>query len=169
MHIEQMKEALAINPVSGKLNPTKIPTSSFVIRSCSNLVVLDELTSCILPAHHSVRQFLFNETRQSGGQLLSSFKYEEAELELGELCIAHIASHNLDLHVQKSSNAPNFQGSAAPRMEVPNVLIAMVPGLLRGFIPKAKTQPTPLTLPRYQPPPDPLIHKRFFFQYSKHN
>lgn len=169
MHIEQMKEALAVNPVSGKLDLTKIPTSSFVIRSCSNLVVLDELTSCILPAHHSVRQFLFNETRQSEGQLLSSFKYKEAELELGELCIAHIASHNLDLHVQNSSNAPNYQGSAAPRLEVPNVLVAMVPGLLRRLIPKAKTQPTPLALPRRQPPPDPLIHKRFFFQYSKHN
>ena len=98
MRIEQMKEALAINPVFGKLDTTRIPTSSFVIRSCSNLVVLDELTSCILPAHHSVRQFLFNETRQSEGQLLSSFKYKEAELELGELCIAHIASHNLDLY-----------------------------------------------------------------------
>ena len=96
MRIEQMKEALAINPVSGKLDTTRIPTSSFVMRSCSNLVVLDELASCILPAHHSVRQFLFNETRQSEGQLLSSFKYKEAELELGELCIAHIASHNLD-------------------------------------------------------------------------
>ena len=54
MHIEQMKEALAIISASGKLDPTKIPTSSFVIRSFSNLVVLDELTSCILLAHHSL-------------------------------------------------------------------------------------------------------------------
>lgn len=162
MHIEQMKEALAVNSVSGKLDTTKIPTSSFVIRSCSNLVVLDELTSCILPAHHSVRQFLFNETRQSEGQLLSSLKYKEAELEVGELCIGHIASHNLDLHVQNSSNAPNWRGSAAPRLEVPNALVAMVPGLLRGFIPEAKTQPTTLTLPRHQPPQIHLFTTDFF-------
>jgi hypothetical protein len=43
---------------------------------------VDEL---VLLAHHSVRQFLVSSTLGSS--------YEDAELELGELCIVHLYKH----------------------------------------------------------------------------
>lgn len=90
--VDALGEALAIDPYSGMINPEQIPENRFVISCGANLVMFDELEQYVLPAHHSVRQFLENSASDVLEQLRRDI-WEDADLTLGEICIIHLSCH----------------------------------------------------------------------------
>src|SRR5947208_14974253 len=96
--ISQLREALAINPVTGCLDQDNMPPAHEILKCCSNLIIQDSNGQIIL-AHYSVRQFL--EHRTVNAQLFpNGLKLDAEELKLGMLCIAHLTSPNYALALQ---------------------------------------------------------------------
>lgn len=94
--LEELREALVINPETGEpRDPTTRPNRDFVLRCGANLVVLDAETDHITLAHHSVKQYLFPNHSEEHSLEMSDWETilrttEEAELEIGELCVMHL-------------------------------------------------------------------------------
>ena len=124
--IDQLREALAIDPQTGLIHQDQIPPAQEVIRCCANLVVRDKASRVFL-AHHSVRQFL-------QGQSDESFDPLSARLELGQLCIAHVCSSTYGLALQYKDNA----GSSTLRLNPKAVarLTKAIPSVMRLALPK---------------------------------
>jgi hypothetical protein len=130
--ISQIREALVVDPATGALKSGPIHKDE-LMACCSSFVYLekdgdDEL---ILLAHYSVRQFLYE---------MLQINEEEAELEIGELCVTHLHKYmpvrDLALRTQGQINmaVPVGIGSFITR--------AIAPGLLRAltFSPSLATQ-----------------------------
>lgn len=87
--IQALREALAVDSGTGQLRPGDIPSEHLVIDCGANLVFLDTIENLVLPAHHSVRQFL----DQSNSEVLRQLKlpvWKDAELDLGQTCILYL-------------------------------------------------------------------------------
>lgn len=93
--INQLTQALAIDPNTGRIDQENLSSEKEVLASCSNLITKDAADQVLL-AHHSVRQFLI--AQKPGNRLFpTGFDLRHSETELGELCVSHLASYTLAL------------------------------------------------------------------------
>ena len=102
IQVTQLREALAIDPVSGCINQGNMPLTQDLLKSCSSLIIEDSNDQIIL-THYSVRQFL--EDRRADARLFPTvIELNTAELDLGKLCVTHLTSSDYALAVQQSSD-----------------------------------------------------------------
>jgi hypothetical protein len=99
--IDALGEAPATDPDTGELNYGHIPAHTAVLRSGANLIVFDEVERLIIPAHHSVRKFL-DSSRAPILEELGLPVLDDAVLNLGEMCIAHLIWHTDDPDAERA-------------------------------------------------------------------
>jgi hypothetical protein len=143
--ISQLQEALVVDPETGELKSGPIQKNE-IIACCASLAYLekDGRDELILLAHHSVRQFLFSSTSTL------ELSQDTAELELGELCIAHLYRHmpvrEVTLHGAESSGKPNRTALPIRSNIVSAVGSVIAPAIFRRRTPHSLAQiqfPTP--------------------------
>ena len=139
--IDQLREALAIDPKTGCLCRDELPSAQEVLKCCSNLITQNNNDQVLL-AHHSVRQFL--ESQPADAQLLSNgFERNTAELELGQLCVTHLTSSDYSLALQPSNagrgSTMQFSSTAV------EIITEPVQSWMRPFFPKPR--PVQISLP----------------------
>ncbi|PGH01143.1 hypothetical protein AJ79_08014 [Helicocarpus griseus UAMH5409] len=78
LHIEELREAVAIAPSDTRWDPERVPQRDYVTGCCANLVVMDPTDGCVRFAHPSVRQFLESDRSCISGYPASA---EQGELE----------------------------------------------------------------------------------------
>jgi hypothetical protein len=98
--IEALGETLATDADTGELSIDRIPVYTAVLRSAANLVIFDEVERLVIPAHHSVRQFL-HRSKVPILEELDSLELDDAILNLGDMCIAHLLWHTSDADATK--------------------------------------------------------------------
>lgn len=157
--IEQLREALGIDSTSGRLDWDDLPSLQDVLKCCHNLITLDDNLE-VLITHHSVRQHL--ERRKVTDELFpGGFDLNTSELELGELCLAHLTSQDYALALQSSlkDSKLRFPSKAVERLS------ESVPSMVRSFLPKPKN--TSISIP--QNPPKAFSPKKLpsFFYFAK--
>lgn len=142
--INQLREALAIDLYSGRLNRDHMPTTQNVLQCCANLIILQN-ENLVVFAHHSVCQFLLNLSVDTQTQLFpNGFDLAAAKIELGRLCIAHLSSpdYSLALQLRDASKAQKI------RLEpvAIDILSQGVPSLIRSVLPRPRA--IQITLPQ---------------------
>ncbi|KAH0160893.1 ankyrin, partial [Aureobasidium melanogenum] len=92
LKIDALGEALAIDLETGELIRDQIPFHYTILRSGANLIMFDEVDNLVVPTHDSVRKFLdgFKERKDED---LNALVIDDATLDLGEVCIAHLLWH----------------------------------------------------------------------------
>jgi hypothetical protein len=118
--LDALAEALATDSKTGELRDEHVPISKreTIISSGANLIVFDEIERLVLPAHHSVRKFLDS----SDAPVLKKLKspiWDDAELNLGEMCIAHLTWHisNFDAERVESGESTKTAEQRFPSVE----------------------------------------------------
>ena len=131
----QLREALAINPSNGLFDKEKMPSTQDVLRCCANLITRDS-EGYVIPAHHSVRQFLL--ARNADTLLFpNGFNPVAARLELGKLSVTHLCSSHYSLSLQKSTRGSNdFSIRLKPTAAA--MLTENIPSIIRSVLPKPK-------------------------------
>jgi ankyrin repeat protein len=104
LSIDALGEALATDPDTGELQYAHIPAHTAIIRSGANLIIFDEVERLVVPAHHSVRKFL-NNSKAPILEELGLPVLDDAVLNLGEMCIAHLIWHTSDHGAKKARPA----------------------------------------------------------------
>lgn len=124
-------EALATDFETGKVSTENVPSRDTIMESGANLVILSEIDSFVLPAHHSVRQFL-DSSDSEVLQQLSLPIWDDAELDLGEMSITHLWWHDHASATEKAQERPPAQAGTHD---------VVVPAIsrMRNWIPRSKT------------------------------
>ena len=115
--VSQLREALAIDPVTGclDLDQGHIPSAQELLKCCSNLIIQD-CNDQVLLAHYSVRQFL--EDRKPDARLFpTGLELSTAGLELGEICVTHLTSPYYTLALQPSNMRRDLVVNVSPVIE----------------------------------------------------
>ncbi|KAH8426344.1 uncharacterized protein LDX57_004087 [Aspergillus melleus] len=100
LHIEELKEAIAIDIQDTEWDASKIPRASSVLIGCANLVVVDPFDNCARFAHSSVKQYFQAESDSIPEYPKFS---EQGELECGELCVNYLCFKDFSLQITKQS------------------------------------------------------------------
>ncbi|THX54660.1 ankyrin [Aureobasidium pullulans] len=108
--VEALGEALATNPTTGILLHKQIPPYRFIVECGANLIVFDS-ERLVVPAHHSVRQFL----EGSIAEVLNQLKSNTPQPTLGEICIAHLCWH-MELAIEEGAQNPRKIETTSLRM-----------------------------------------------------
>jgi hypothetical protein len=141
---DPLGEALATDPDTGELQHGRIPVHTAILSSGANLVVFDEVENFIIPAHHSVRKFVENSKADILRDLKLSIWYD-AEMNLGEMCIAHLLWHTSD-HTADNVRPETMPGTTQlrlPSMEKLSQLpVKMLPPLISSWLPKWRESAT---------------------------
>jgi hypothetical protein len=116
--IDALGEALATDPDTGELNYDHIPVHTAILRSGANLIVFDEVERLVIPAHHSVREFL-DSSKASILEELELPVLDDAVLHLGEMCIAHLVWHTSDPDPERMKRPG--ESPSATRLSVPSI------------------------------------------------
>ncbi|KAK2807307.1 hypothetical protein FQN50_005461 [Emmonsiellopsis sp. PD_5] len=132
--IDQLGEALAVDPTTGHLDRDKIPPPQNVLKCCANLITQNTKDQ-VLFIHHSVRQFL-TERRPSCLVLPDELGPNAAELDLGEICVAHLTSSDYSLALQPSNQIQVPSLNFNETFMTP--LAKNIPPLARLFLPNSK-------------------------------
>ncbi|KAI5195551.1 ankyrin [Aureobasidium subglaciale] len=92
MVIDALGEALAIDPETGRLHDDDIPPNTVILQSGANLIVYDAVDRLVIPAHHSVRTYLYDPEANIPGDLTLPI-WHDATLSLVDMCIIHLKWH----------------------------------------------------------------------------
>jgi hypothetical protein len=116
--IDALGEALATDLDTGELKYGHIPAHTAILRSGANLVAFDEVERLVIPAHHSVRKFL-DSSRAPILEELELPVLDDAVLNLGEMCIAHLIWHTSgpDIETEKHEETPDTTQLRLPSIE----------------------------------------------------
>jgi ankyrin repeat protein len=116
--IEALAEALATNPDTGELQYGHIPARTAILRSGANLIVFDEVDRLVTPAHHSVRKFL-NSSKAPILEELELSVLDDAVLNLGEICIAHLIwnTSGPEIETERPEETPDATQIRLPSIE----------------------------------------------------
>ncbi|KAI9761454.1 MAG: hypothetical protein M1840_001798 [Geoglossum simile] len=99
LRIDELKEAVGIESTHKFWDPDKIPTDDDqLIRCWGNLVVFDTNDKTVRLAHYTVQQFLLSE---SAGSEHFCFRQSEAEIEVGEICVAYLSFSDFEIQATK--------------------------------------------------------------------
>lgn len=89
-HVEHLREALATNLETGRLNIMAKYSEAFIMSCSGNLYYIDE-DGFVLPAHHSVTQWVFPITiRTSPRSSMLTWDRTQVGMKLGELLVSHL-------------------------------------------------------------------------------
>ena len=136
--ISQLQEALVVKLDTGELENSPILKEE-VMKCCANLAFLerDGPDELVLLAHHSVRQFLFPSTTE--------LSYENAEVELGELCVIHLYKHRPVRQLAKRSAESS---SEPPRttLQLPGNIISTIGSRVAPAIFRLHPHRTPVSV-----------------------
>ncbi|KAI9877745.1 MAG: hypothetical protein M1830_002941 [Pleopsidium flavum] len=114
LHIDELKEAIAFSPEDKNWEASKIPNNdSLIIRCCAGLVVFDSSDNSVRFAHHSVKQFIFSETRSDSLEIYR-FSQKQAELEVGEVCVAYLSFSEFGLQLTEKARITLSQDIHSP-------------------------------------------------------
>ncbi|KAI9040622.1 uncharacterized protein KD926_007838 [Aspergillus affinis] len=100
LHIEELKEAIAIEIYDTEWDASKIPRANSVLTGCANLVIVDPFDNCARFAHSSVKQYFQAESNSIPEYPKTS---EQGELECGELCVNYLCFKDFSLQITKQS------------------------------------------------------------------
>lgn len=152
--LQQLREALAIDHSSGRINTDRIPAIDDVVKCCSNLIVQNSNDEIVF-AHHSIIQFIlstqlfmFDEWKIHDPSLIqiffkphpstvSDYVWERVRNKLARLCVQHLTSSDYDLSVQRQSPSENIRLGFQP-VSLMNSSIPFVGGLFRSRKPQSK-------------------------------
>lgn len=131
LNILALGEALATDPETGEMSAEDVPSTDSIMDSGANLVILSEIDNFVLPAHHSVRQFL----ESSESEILRDLSlpiWDDAALDLGEMSVTHLWWHD---HISATEKPQKQAPSEATTHDI------MVPAIsrMRSWIPRSKT------------------------------
>ncbi|KAK2791301.1 hypothetical protein FQN52_004978 [Onygenales sp. PD_12] len=154
--IDQLGEALAVDPTTGHLDRDKIPSPQNVLKCCANLITRNTKDQ-VLFIHHSVRQFLI-ERRPNCLILPDELGPNAAELDLGEICVAHLTSSDYSLALQASNKVQGATLNLNATVMTP--LAETIPFFVRHFLPNPKQ--VRVTLPHTAKPRNITQFPAFF-------
>ncbi|KAL2809886.1 hypothetical protein BJX63DRAFT_445035 [Aspergillus granulosus] len=103
LHIEELREAVAITLDDTAWNAEKMPQRDILIGCCANLVVVDHFDNCARFAHYSVKQYLENRLL-SEVQPKATVDYptsQQGDIECGELCVTYLSFSDFSLQLSK--------------------------------------------------------------------
>ena len=125
LSINHLREMLAMNPRTGNVTREKMPSAESVIRAGVSLVSIDDAERLLVPAHHSVRQFLFSESlwkkvaesadfdESIRGEL--NLSLDDTTLEIAQLSLSHVKSSIVrQIEQRQSIKAPPI-GAMIPK------------------------------------------------------
>lgn len=159
--VDQLREALAIDPNTGCLDRNRMPPRQEIVKCCCNLITSNY--GQILLAHHSVRQFL--ETRLPSGRFTwASYKLHTARLELGALCVNHLTSADYGLNLQHC-NLGECSRIAIGEPTMKTLIEGPLPSWTRRFLLRPK--PATMFLPSKASSPPSDMELSSFFHYAK--
>jgi hypothetical protein len=116
--IDALGEALATDPDTGELRYGHIPAHTVILHSGANLMIFDEVERLVIPAHHSVRKFL-NSSKAPILEELDSLELDDAILNLGEICIAHLIWNTSfpEIEIKRPEETPDTTQLRLPSIE----------------------------------------------------
>ncbi|KAI9785896.1 MAG: hypothetical protein M1839_008162 [Geoglossum umbratile] len=91
---DELAEAIAFNSSDTTWDEAKIPDSLRAVRSCGNLIILDEIDDTVQLAHHTVRQYLL-----SPDSPCVSLTEVQAEIEIGVTCVTYLSFSDFERQV----------------------------------------------------------------------
>lgn len=112
LRVDELQDMLAIDSVTGDVVTRERPDTETVIRSGVSLLTFDDAEMLLIPAHQSVRQFLFSTDiadslardmdfgQKPSGHIATSLN--DTEREIGQICLHHIRART-GLGVQQRS------------------------------------------------------------------
>ena len=101
LSIEELQEAVAFDRTDKNWDADKIPNGDKIIRSCLGLVIRDEGVRSVRFAHHTVRQYLLSEKKDSNDWNWSVFTLDKAESLAGEVCATYLMFSDFETAVAK--------------------------------------------------------------------
>ncbi|WQF89864.1 Putative NACHT nucleoside triphosphatase, P-loop containing nucleoside triphosphate hydrolase [Colletotrichum destructivum] len=108
--IEELKEALSIDPGNPKWNPENVINNMrSAMASCGSLLVVDEEELTVRLVHHSVCQFLHNDCKIEGEQLTAP----KANAEMTAIIVTYLTFSTFERQLAKVSS-PNIQAAPIP-------------------------------------------------------
>ena len=159
--IDQLREALAIDPDTGLLQWDQMMSARDLLRSCANLLTRNS-TDHVLLVHHFLRQFLIARPVNSN-PFSEGFGLSVGRLELGELCVMHLGSPAYSLSVKNVTKTSNLTVQLPPA--VMTRLTEVVPPFLRFALPQPK--PTRITVPTRRRDENITGHLPDFFYFAR--
>lgn len=102
INVKQMREAIAFTIEDTEWDRDKIVTSfNRLVRACSNLIVVDEETTIVRLAHHTVHQYLLE-----SGEGRFHFAEQEAHDMALEFCVAYLNFSCFDSQISTQRDNP---------------------------------------------------------------
>ena len=103
LHIEELKEAVAIEPDDKAWDEDKFPHADLMFESCRGLVIKDPEDETVYFAHHTIRQYLTGGLTTKVDPLFE-VSVTEADHLAGQVCVAYLSFS--DFETQIASNIP---------------------------------------------------------------
>jgi len=122
--MDELKEAVAVEPGDKDLNHNRIPSDdSRIIRACANLVVFDKDDRKVSLAHHTVKEFLLGLWPNATPTLPTfCFDLSKANRELAGVCLTYFHFNAFETQLTHTVDVP------APNMN------ELVPGIMREVL-----------------------------------
>lgn len=108
---EELREVLSVTLGDTSWDPEKLLNDvNSVLASCGSLVIIDEEDSSVQFIHHSVKQFLIEEYRDTSG---IEFDIDDANLNMARLILTYLSYNQFDRQVS-TSVVPRMDVGSAP-------------------------------------------------------
>ena len=127
---DELQEALALDPETGCLDHSKMPSRQWILQCGVGLITRDDEDQIVF-AHHSVRKFLADQSTDDR-IWLKGLGPNAAVVALGELCVKHLSSDDYSRSLQPLNSGQRT--SVALRKETVETLLRPVPKILRRFL-----------------------------------
>ncbi|KAL9610656.1 MAG: hypothetical protein Q9167_004665 [Letrouitia subvulpina] len=121
MSLAELVEAVAFSYTDSCWSEEKIPKPSRLYEACRNLIVLNEEDDTVRLAHHTFRQLLLEQPQHLA---IENFHIPlpEADIEVGEICVAYLSFSDFESQVTIS----NRQALPMSRMLEPMTIMEQV-------------------------------------------
>lgn len=104
LHVDELREGVAFTLYDKEYSEEKVVTNfSRLVRACSNLVVIDEESQVVQLAHYTVQQYLLKQE----GKGRFHFTIQEANIMVGELCVAYLNFSDFETQVTRYKENKN--------------------------------------------------------------
>lgn len=108
---EELREVLSVTPGDISWDPGKLLNDvNSILASCGSLVIIDEEDSTVQFIHHSVKQFLIEEYRDSSAK---KFDIDDANLNMARLMLTYLSYDQFDRQLS-TSVVPRMDVGSAP-------------------------------------------------------
>ena len=98
LHVEELKEAVAIDPNDETWDEDKFPHEDLMLESCRGLIIKDEDDGTVHFAHHTVRQYLTGGLATKVDPLFE-VAVESANVLAGHACVAYLCFSDFESQI----------------------------------------------------------------------